>query len=103
MITNGVRMLFNGDTDWCEVSCRGDVFSLRPAFQMRGKRLKTHTNMLADNTLIDIGGVVLLFQTGHGIQCKRSWSLDSLQQELNAKRIQCPVGTPVSFLTSRLD
>ena len=91
MITNGVRFLFNGDTDWCEVSCRGDVFSLRPAFQMRGKRMKTHTNLLQEATLIDIGGIVLLFQTGVGLQSKPTWNIESLQKELNAKRIQCPV------------
>lgn len=51
MITNGLRVMwdpFGKDTQWTEVSCRGNVYALRSSFKKKGQKLE-RTNLLLVN------------------------------------------------------
>lgn len=94
-ITNGVRVLWNskdlsGTEEWTEISCRGNIYSIRSGYRHRGKELNNYNNILKDGTLISIGGITLMWKSG-GQSTSVSWSRAKFEEELNRKHIQCPV------------
>ncbi|KAJ3584934.1 hypothetical protein NHX12_013657 [Muraenolepis orangiensis] len=71
---------------WREISVCGNVFALREtrSAQQRGK---------LDGSLVDLCGATLLWRTSGGLRRTPTLKqLESLRQELNAARPQCPVG-----------
>ncbi|XP_073693425.1 E3 ubiquitin-protein ligase pellino homolog 1 [Garra rufa] len=80
---------------WREISVCGNVFALREtrSAQQRGKLVENESNMLQDGSLIDLCGATLLWRTPSGLRHTPTLKqLESLRQELNAARPQCPVG-----------
>ncbi|TRY55356.1 hypothetical protein DNTS_020903 [Danionella cerebrum] len=80
---------------WREISVCGNVFALREtrSAQQRGKLVENESNMLQDGSLIDLCGATLLWRTPGGLRHTPNLKqLESLRQELNAARPQCPVG-----------
>ncbi|XP_066538036.1 E3 ubiquitin-protein ligase pellino homolog 1 [Hoplias malabaricus] len=80
---------------WREISVCGNVFALREtrSAQQRGKLVENESNMLQDGSLIDLCGATLLWRTPAGLRRTPTLKqLESLRQELNAARPQCPVG-----------
>ncbi|KAL6490470.1 E3 ubiquitin-protein ligase pellino homolog 1 [Colossoma macropomum] len=80
---------------WREISVCGNVFALREtrSAQQRGKLVENESNMLQDGSLIDLCGATLLWRTPDGLRRTPTLKqLESLRQELNAARPQCPVG-----------
>ncbi|KAA0722997.1 E3 ubiquitin-protein ligase pellino -like protein 1 [Triplophysa tibetana] len=80
---------------WREISVCGNVFTLREtrSAQQRGKLVENESNMLIDGSLIDLCGATLLWRTTSGLRHTPTLKhLESLRQELNAARPQCPVG-----------
>ncbi|XP_069036586.1 E3 ubiquitin-protein ligase pellino homolog 1-like isoform X2 [Lepisosteus oculatus] len=71
---------------WREISVCGNVYALREtrSAQQRGR---------LDGSLIDLCGATLLWRTPAGLRHTPTLKqLESLRQELNAARPQCPVG-----------
>jgi len=90
-VTNGVR-LRKDESQWIEVSCRGNVYSRRPAFNVRGEEMSEIENSLENGTIISISGINMMWLSGdHGSRMSTTWDKEQLQEELNKKRIQCPV------------
>ncbi|KAM9426561.1 E3 ubiquitin-protein ligase pellino homolog 3 isoform 2-T2 [Pholidichthys leucotaenia] len=80
---------------WREISVCGNVFALREtrSAQQRGKLVENESNTLQDGSLIDLCGATLLWRTPAGLRHTPTLKqLESLRQELNAARPQCPVG-----------
>ncbi|XP_041723786.1 E3 ubiquitin-protein ligase pellino homolog 1 isoform X2 [Coregonus clupeaformis] len=80
---------------WREISVCGNVFALREtrSAQQRGKLVENESNTLQDGSLIDLCGATLLWRTPSGLRRTPTLKqLESLRQELNAARPQCPVG-----------
>ncbi|XP_061815985.1 E3 ubiquitin-protein ligase pellino homolog 1 [Nerophis lumbriciformis] len=80
---------------WREISVCGNVFALREtrSAQQRGKLVDNESNTLQDGSLIDLCGATLLWRTPAGLRHTPTLKqLESLRQELNAARPQCPVG-----------
>ncbi|XP_023699208.1 E3 ubiquitin-protein ligase pellino homolog 1 isoform X4 [Paramormyrops kingsleyae] len=80
---------------WREISVCGNVFALREtrSAQQRGKLVENESNTLQDGSLIDLCGATLLWRTPVGLsRTPNLKQLESLRQELNAARPQCPVG-----------
>ncbi|CAG5929589.1 unnamed protein product [Menidia menidia] len=80
---------------WREISVCGNVFALREtrSAQQRGKLVENESNTLQDGSLIDLCGATLLWRTPAGLRhIPTLKQLESLRQELNAARPQCPVG-----------
>ncbi|XP_051934136.1 E3 ubiquitin-protein ligase pellino homolog 1 [Hippocampus zosterae] len=80
---------------WREISVCGNVFALREtrSAQQRGKLVDNESNTLQDGSLIDLCGATLLWRTPGGLRRTPTLKqLESLRQELNAARPQCPVG-----------
>ncbi|XP_067117459.1 E3 ubiquitin-protein ligase pellino homolog 1 isoform X1 [Osmerus mordax] len=80
---------------WREISVCGNVFALREtrSAQQRGKLVENESNTLQDGSLIDLCGATLLWRTPAGLRRTPTLKqLESLRQELNAARPQCPVG-----------
>ncbi|XP_056431763.1 E3 ubiquitin-protein ligase pellino homolog 1 [Gadus chalcogrammus] len=80
---------------WREISVCGNVFALREtrSAQQRGKLVENESNTLQDGSLIDLCGATLLWRTSAGLRRTPTLKqLESLRQELNAARPQCPVG-----------
>ncbi|XP_015251099.1 PREDICTED: E3 ubiquitin-protein ligase pellino homolog 1-like isoform X2 [Cyprinodon variegatus] len=80
---------------WREISVCGNVFALREtrSAQQRGKLVDNESNTLQDGSLIDLCGATLLWRTPAGLRhIPTLKQLESLRQELNAARPQCPVG-----------
>ena len=49
---------------WCEVSIKGNIYTLREHTDMPGQRMgQNYDNQLTNGSVIDICGVRLLFQT----------------------------------------
>ncbi|CAB1351821.1 unnamed protein product, partial [Coregonus sp. 'balchen'] len=80
---------------WREISVCGNVFALREtrSAQQRGKLVENESNTLQDGSLIDLCGATLLWRTPSGLRRTPTLKqLETLRQELNAARPQCPVG-----------
>ncbi|XP_024864045.1 E3 ubiquitin-protein ligase pellino homolog 3 isoform X2 [Kryptolebias marmoratus] len=80
---------------WREISVCGNIFALREtrSAQQRGKLVENESNTLQDGSLIDLCGATLLWRTSAGLRhIPTLKQLESLRQELNAARPQCPVG-----------
>ncbi|KAG5853264.1 hypothetical protein ANANG_G00071250 [Anguilla anguilla] len=80
---------------WREISVCGNVYALREtrSAQQRGKLVENESNALQDGSLIDLCGATLLWRTPAGLRRTPTLKqLESLRQELNAARPQCPVG-----------
>ncbi|KAI5609606.1 E3 ubiquitin-protein ligase pellino-like 1-like [Silurus asotus] len=80
---------------WREISVCGNVFALREtrSAQQRGKLVDNESNTLQDGSLIDLCGATLLWRSPSGLRRTPTLKqLESLRQELNAARPQCPVG-----------
>ncbi|XP_029106610.1 E3 ubiquitin-protein ligase pellino homolog 1 isoform X1 [Scleropages formosus] len=80
---------------WREISVCGNVYALREtrSAQQRGKLVENESNTLQDGSLIDLCGATLLWRTPAGLRRTPTLKqLESLRQELNAARPQCPVG-----------
>ncbi|KAG5844126.1 hypothetical protein ANANG_G00158200 [Anguilla anguilla] len=103
LTTNGVLVMhpageFVGEPApgvWREISVCGNVYALREtrSAQQRGKLVENESNTLQDGSLIDLCGATLLWRTPAGLRARPRWKqLESLRQELNAARPQCPVG-----------
>ncbi|KAJ8348286.1 hypothetical protein SKAU_G00268750 [Synaphobranchus kaupii] len=103
LTTNGVLVMhpageFVGEPApgvWREISVCGNVYALREtrSAQQRGKLVENESNTLQDGSLIDLCGATLLWRTPAGLRRTPTLKqLESLRQELNAARPQCPVG-----------
>ncbi|KAG7484939.1 hypothetical protein MATL_G00055650 [Megalops atlanticus] len=103
LTTNGVLVMhpageFVGEPApgvWREISVCGNVYALREtrSAQQRGKLVENESNALQDGSLIDLCGATLLWRTPAGLRRTPTLKqLESLRQELNAARPQCPVG-----------
>ncbi|XP_066574996.1 E3 ubiquitin-protein ligase pellino homolog 1 isoform X2 [Amia ocellicauda] len=80
---------------WREISVCGNVYALREtrSAQHRGRLVENESNTLQDGSLIDLCGATLLWRTPAGLRRTPTLKqLESLRQELNAARPQCPVG-----------
>uniref|UniRef100_A0A8C7LYF1 Pellino E3 ubiquitin protein ligase family member 3 n=1 Tax=Oncorhynchus mykiss TaxID=8022 RepID=A0A8C7LYF1_ONCMY len=80
---------------WREISVCGNVFALREtrSAQQRGTLVENESNTLQDGSLIDLCGATLLWRTPSGLRRTPTLKqLETLRQELNAARPQCPVG-----------
>ncbi|XP_036814075.1 E3 ubiquitin-protein ligase pellino homolog 1-like isoform X5 [Oncorhynchus mykiss] len=87
---------------WREISVCGNVFALREtrSAQQRGTLVRggssvveNESNTLQDGSLIDLCGATLLWRTPSGLRRTPTLKqLETLRQELNAARPQCPVG-----------
>ncbi|KAL1242979.1 Protein pellino [Trichinella spiralis] len=100
LTTNGILILHPQKSPesslyaWYEVSVDGDLFALRPTRSTphRGEKVETQSNVLQDGTLIDLCGATLLYRTAYGLsESPTSAELDSILNQLNAGRPQCPV------------
>ncbi|KRZ56020.1 Protein pellino [Trichinella nativa] len=100
LTTNGILILHPQKSPesslyaWYEVSVDGDLFALRPTRSTphRGEKVVTQSNVLQDGTLIDLCGATLLYRTAYGLsKSPTSAELDSILNQLNAGRPQCPV------------
>ncbi|XP_069064064.1 E3 ubiquitin-protein ligase pellino homolog 3 isoform X1 [Pleurodeles waltl] len=103
LTTNGVLVMhptggFSEDSlpgVWREISVCGNVYALRESrsAQQRGKLVENESNVLQDGSLIDLCGATLLWRTTEGLQRTPTMKqLETLRQEINAARPQCPVG-----------
>jgi pellino protein len=111
LITNGVRVLYAVDSEsspkqeihggetkhdnqWREVTCRGEVRTLRSRYKTPGKQI-FENNVLTDGTLITFGGITLMWRAGHALRANElsheQWNRGVFQHELNRKKAQCPV------------
>ncbi|XP_059053189.1 protein pellino [Achroia grisella] len=114
LTTNGVLIMHpRGDfcggsatsEPWRETSVGGAVFSLRESrsAQQKGLPCQSETNVLRDGTMIDLCGATLLWRSAEGLKnspTKRV--LETLVDELNAGRPQCPVGLNTLVIPRRL-
>uniref|UniRef100_A0A8C4X2I7 Pellino E3 ubiquitin protein ligase family member 3 n=1 Tax=Erpetoichthys calabaricus TaxID=27687 RepID=A0A8C4X2I7_ERPCA len=103
LTTNGVLVMhptggFSDDPSpgvWREISVCGNVYALREtrSAQQRGKLVENESNTLQDGSLIDLCGATLLWRMPEGLRRTPTLKqLESLRQEMNAARPQCPVG-----------
>ncbi|XP_054721199.1 protein pellino-like [Uloborus diversus] len=80
---------------WREVSVGGGVYALRESRSApeKGLKIEEETNVLQDGTLIDLCGATLLWRSAEGLsKSPTKHLLEEKIDELNAGRIQCPVG-----------
>ncbi|XP_069681572.1 protein pellino isoform X3 [Periplaneta americana] len=90
---------------WREVSVGGGVFSLRESrsAQQKGLVVDDETNDLQDGTLIDLCGATLLWRSAEGLaKSPTKHHLETMIDELNAGRPQCPVGLNTLVIPRKL-
>lgn len=104
MTTNGVLLLkprgdFVGGIasagQWVEVSVGGSLYHLRDSRSAPQKKaqVESELNLLVDGSLIDLCGATLLWRSAEGLaKGPTTKHLESMVDELNAGKPQCPVG-----------
>lgn len=89
----GVRMWSPEYKDWVEVTVRGNVCVPREhSRNSPGKVVSCRTNEIVSGSIVDLGGVYLLFQGAH--QMKRQASAEAPHKmlfDINIQRPRCPV------------
>ncbi|XP_025105862.1 protein pellino-like [Pomacea canaliculata] len=89
---------------WREISVGGNVFSLRESRPLPNKihQIPDEDNILRDGTLIDLCGVTLLWRSALGlITAPSEMEFQSMINQINAGRPQCPVGLNTLVLPSK--
>ena len=100
--TKIVKLWHSASESWCPVSsCDNKLEGLRskPSISVNnGKRIDTENTLvkviclseLADGSIIDVGGVALVFRSGSAL-ARLGKSSDAFLQLLNQMKLQCPV------------
>ncbi len=81
---------------WREVSVCGEIYSVREtrSASQKGTKIDCEYNVLTDGTLIDLCGATLIWRSAEGLtRSPTKKHLETMIDELNAARPQCPVGS----------
>ena len=91
LITNGLRVMFDYNQGWTEVSCRGNIHAIRSIPKKPGNLITSATNELKDGSLVSCGGITLMWRSSEGLAKTRYQErMQAFINTLNQTKIRCP-------------